>query len=199
MIAWMLLPAAALAQDLYLPAPPPDSAFVRIVHGGQGCPGGPGRVGDKKLGAIGDLAITPYVAVPKGQAAAAVGTLEATLSFDAGEYYSVACAGEALRAVKDARNTNLAKASLLLYNLTDQPGARLTTGDGKVEVIGAVAAQAEGSQAVNAISTDLALWLGDTKITVLEGVKLERGRAYSAVITSSADGPKATWVENATR
>jgi len=195
----MVFVATAAAQDLYDPAPPSDAAFVRLVHADASVSEGAAQISDKTLGSIGFQQVTPYVVVLKGSKTAQLGSQSATLSFEAGEFYTVAVLDGGLRNQQDARNTNLAKAMLVLYNYTDTPGARLTTGDGSLEIIASVAPDTQGSRAVNALSTDLAVWLGEDKITVFEGIQLDRSRAYSAILFDSPNGPTASWIENATR
>lgn len=195
----LVLSTRAMAEDLYPPAPPKDSAFVRIIQVDASAKPGPAKVGAQDLGTLEPGGITSYVVVPGGSAETQLGALSATLTYSTGEFYTVAPVAGALQVIQDARNTSLAKASIQLYNFTDQPDAKLTTGDGTVEVITGVAAGAHGDRAVNALTTDLAVWLGDQKVASFPSISLERSRAYSAVLTDSPDGPTAVWVTNSTR
>ncbi len=195
----LLAPGLAADEDLYPPAPPKDSAFVRVVQVDAAAAKGKASVGGNSLGAVAYGDITPYVVVPGGTAATTLGPLSAELAFAAGGFYTVATVGGKLSVIPDARSQSLAKSSIQLYNFSSTPGARLTTGDGAVEIIKDVGAGAQGDRAVNALTTDLAVWLGDTKVATFEGVVLERSRAYSALITDTPAGPKATWTVNTTR
>jgi hypothetical protein len=195
----LLASAVAGAEDLYPPAPPKDSAFVRVAQVDAGARPGKAAVGTHDLGTVGYGDVTAYVVVPGGAADTTLGSLSGKLDFSSGEFYTVAPVGGALQVIQDARSQSLAKASIQLYNFTGTAGARLTTGDGKVEIIKDVGAGAQGDRAVNALTTDLAVWLGDTQVATFPGVALERSRAYSAVLTDSPDGPKAVWIVNTTR
>jgi alginate O-acetyltransferase complex protein AlgF len=199
MLSFLLFSSLAAAQDLYEPAPPANASFVRVVHADADANTAPAIVSDKKYGPVDFRKVTPYMVVLEGSRDAKVGTVESSLSFEAGEFYTVALVDGQLQNQKDARNTNLAKALLVLYNYTDKAGARLTTGDGSLEIIASVGSQAQNSRAVNALSTDLAVWLGETRIAVFPGIELERSRAYSAVLIDTPQGPKAAWIENTTR
>ena len=195
----LVFTAPASADELYPAAPPKDAAFVRGIQASAQATTGPAKVGDKDLGKVEFGDITPYVVVSGGQHATALGGVSGTLDYSAGEFYTVVAHGSELKLIQDPRSTSLAKANIYLYNFTDQAGAKLGTGDGKVEVITGVGPWAQGDRAVNALTTDLAVWIGDTQIATFPAVTLERSRAYSAVITSAPDGPKAVWVTNSTR
>lgn len=199
LVSSLVCSAPALADELYPAAPPKDSAFVRVIQASSEVTSSPAKVGDQSLGKVEFGDITSYVVVPGGSHDASLGAVSSTLEFSAGEFYTVVASGSALTLIQDPRSTSLAKANIYLYNLTDQPSAKLTTGDGKVEVITGVAGGAQGDRAVNALTTDLAVWLGETRIATFPAVSLERSRAYSAVITAAPDGPKAVWVTNSTR
>ena len=199
LLSSLVVSAPASADELYPAAPPKDSAFVRVIQASAEARPGAAQVGDQSLGVVEFGDITSYVVVPHGQHATVLGTASGTLRFSAGEFYTVVAHGSGLKAIEDPRSTSLAKANIYLYNFTAEAGAKLTTGDGKVEVITGVAAGAQGDRAVNALTTDLSVWLGETRVATFPAISLERSRAYSAVLTAAPDGPKAVWVTNSTR
>ncbi len=173
-----LLVSVAAAQDLYDPAPPADSAFVRVINAPAATLGG------KPVSALKGAA-SAYVVVPQGPFDAKVGTATSKLNVEAGKFYSVVSNGGKVMLLADQAAENRAKALLTIYNLSKNPSVDLKTADGKTAVVAGVKTGASGSRAVNGITVDLAAFAGIKALGTLKGVKLERGNAYALVLTDT--------------
>jgi alginate O-acetyltransferase complex protein AlgF len=175
----LLLSSPALAQQdtgLYDPAPPADSAFVRVLNVTTGTLGG-------KAVTASSGAASAYVVIPQGSFDAKLGALSGKLTAVAGKFYSVFTSGGTLTVLTDQAADNRAKALLTIYNLSKRPTIDLKTADGKTSVISGVKPGSSGSRAVNGVTVDLAAFAGSTALGTLKGVKLERGSAYALVLT----------------
>jgi alginate O-acetyltransferase complex protein AlgF len=175
-----LLLGLALAQDtgLYDPAPPADSAFVRVINVPVATLGG------KAVTALKGAA-SAYVVIPQGEFAAKLGTTTSKLKVEAGKFYSVVNIGSKATLLTDQAAENRAKALLTIYNLSKSATVDLKTADGKTAVVAGVKTGESGSRAVNGITVDLAAFTGPKALGTLKGVKLERGNAYALVLTDT--------------
>lgn len=172
-----LLPLASAQDGLYDPAPPANSAFVRVLNAPSGTLGGKAVSAEKG-------AASAYVIIPQGDFEAKVGTVSGKLKVEAGNFYSVVVSGGKLVLLKDQAAENRAKALLTVYNLTKN-SLDLKTADGKTTVLKDVKAGESGSRAVNGITVDLSAFAGSKAVGTVKGVKLERGSAYALVVTDS--------------
>lgn len=178
-LLFALCTSVAFAQDgLYDPAPPANSAFVRVANAAAATLGGKAVTADKG-------AVSAYVVIPQGEFGAKVGTANGKLKVEAGKFYTVVANGGRLSLLTDQAAENRAKALLTVYNLSKAPSVDLKTADGKTAVVTAVKPGASGSRAVNGITVDLAAFAGTKAIGTVKGVKLERGNAYALVVTDS--------------
>lgn len=187
---------------LYDPAPPPGSAFVRVINATEAAElaatlDGAGWI---KTDALGPSAYRP---VPAGAHEAAIGGKSAALAIEAGQFYSVVADGDAaapgLTVMPDPKLDSMAKALISLYNLTDRPALSLKTADGKVAVIESVAAEATGNRQVNPLKVQFAVFEGDHPIATIDEVAIERGAAYSVIVTDIGGKLQAQWVRSSTR
>jgi hypothetical protein len=200
-VALFGLALPARAQDggdasLYAAAPPPGSAFVRVVNLGS-APAAV-QVADRALGSIASGALSPYVPVPKGDVRVTAAGRPASVTVDAGKFYTAvfgAAAGTPLLA--DPAPPALNKAGLVFYNLTDTAGVGLTTADGAVTVLTGVGPMAVAGREVNALNVGFAV-SGVGTVAPVPAVQLARGRVYSLVVRRTAAGAVATLVENQT-
>lgn len=172
------LVGTALAQEgLYDPAPPANSAFVRVAGlstatlGGKAVTAQPG-------------AASAYVVIPQGDFAAKIGSASSILKVEAGKFYTVVSIGGKLALLTDEAASNRAKALLTIYNLS-KSSVDLKTADGKTTVVAAIQAGASGSRAVNGITVDLSAFAGAKVLGTVKAVKLERGNAYALVVTDT--------------
>ena len=180
-----LLIGTTTAQDLaglYAPAPPPDSAFVRIINA-TATPLS-ATLGSKAATAP-KAGISTYVVVPQGNVAAKVGAANNTLAVVAGKFYSAVWNGKTFRLMTDVSADDRAKAQLTVYNLSTKPALDLKTADGKLSVVGGVKPGESGNRAVNGITVDLAVFGGSKALATFKGADLERGNAYAIVVTDS--------------
>ncbi|UQN06896.1 alginate O-acetyltransferase AlgF [Deinococcus sp. QL22] len=163
---------------MYDPAPPADSAFVRVINAPAATLGG------KPVSALKGAA-SAYVVIPQGEFAAKIGTVTSKLKVEAGKFYSVISNGGKVMLMADQAAENRAKALLTIYNLSKNASVDLKTADGKTAVVAGVKTGQSGSRAVNGITVDLAAFAGTKALGTLKGVKLERGNAYALVLTDS--------------
>lgn len=172
--------STATAQDngLYDPAPPANSAFVRVLNAPSA------TLGTRTVTAAKGAA-SAYVVIPQGEFEAKLGTAGGKLKVEAGKFYSVVASGNKLVLLTDQAADNRAKAVLALYNLSKSPTVDLKTADGKTTVVKGVKTGESGSRAVNGITVDLAAFSGAKTLGSLKAVKLERGSAYAVVVTDS--------------
>ncbi len=169
----------AFAQDgLYDPAPPANSAFVRVLNAPTA------TLSDKTVTADKNAA-SPYIVIPQGDFTAKLGSVSGKLKVEAGKFYSVIQSASKLVLLTDPSADNRAKALLVIYNLSKTPSIDLKTADGKTAVVSGVKPGESGSRAVNGITVDLAAFSGDKVLDTLKGVKLERGNAYALVLTDA--------------
>jgi len=194
----MILLSLLLAEEaaLYDPAPPPDSAFVRVVNATPGSAPIEVVVNGLSLSSVGYQQATHYAVVKGGERSLSAGPTTAELSFDSGAFYTVVLEGGTLSALSDTPNDNLAKARLTLYNLSDAP-VSLKTADGQVAVLEGVSPNGVEGRAVNAIPIELAVFSGDQSIT-LPKVTLAQGNSYSIFVTGT-DPVAAALVRDTTR
>ena len=196
----LMVATTGLADDgLYDPAPPPNAAFVRIVHARQVAGTISPDLAGKPLEALSFQQASAYVVVPEGQREAALGAGDAT-SFDAvaGGFYTLAALDGGSTVITDPINRNLAKTLVSIYNLCGAEQVSLRTADGATTVVDGVAAGQVGYRAVNPISVDLAAFMGDQSVQAFPGLQLERGAAYSVFVMGAAAAPVAVWVRNTT-
>ena len=181
-----VLSGIASAQDLaglYAPAPPPDSAFVRIIN----ATAAPlSATLGSKVATAPKAGISTYVVVPQGNVAAKVGAASNTLAVVAGKFYSAVWNGKTFRLMTDVSADDRAKAQLTVYNLSTKPALDLKTADGKRSVVGGVKPGESGNRAVNGITVDLAVFGGSKALATFKGAALERGNAYAIVVTDSS-------------
>jgi alginate O-acetyltransferase complex protein AlgF len=175
-----LLLGFALAQDtgLYDPAPPADSAFVRVINVPAATLGG------KTVTALKGAA-SSYVVIPQGEFAAKIGATTNKLKVEAGKFYSIVTTGSKVTLLTDQAAENPAKALLTIYNLSKSASIDLKTADGKTAVVAGVKTSESGSRTVNGITVNLAAFAGTKALGTLKGVKLERGNAYALVLTDT--------------
>jgi hypothetical protein len=169
---------------------------VRLLQAGAAA--APGEVGGTAVDALPPGGTSAYVVAAQGAVAVGLGGASHRLDAAAGGYYSVAWLGGAPTVFEDATSKNKAKAMLTVYNLSGVDGVSLTTGDGKVEIVAGVGKGASAHREVNALAVPLAVAVpGGAPVALGEQV-LERGGAYSVVVTGSGPALQATWTRATT-
>jgi alginate O-acetyltransferase complex protein AlgF len=183
----------AVAQGLYDPEPPANSAFVRVINAGSGelKPG----IDAVSYGAVGGFNASAYRVIPQGAHKLAAGAASKEVNVLAKRFYSVIVNGSDVQVLEDPSNPGQTKAGLAIYNLSKIGSVALKTDDGKTTVVDGVAPGTVKSQAVNAIKVGLAAFNGSSKIAAFPAVQLERGSTYSTIVFSES---KAVWVRSST-
>jgi alginate O-acetyltransferase complex protein AlgF len=186
-------PLSAVAQGLYDPEPPANSAFVRVINAGTAeLKAGIDAVA---YGAVAGQNASAYRVIPQGAHKLAAGAANKEVNVLAKRFYSVIVNGSDVTVLEDPANPGQTKAGLAIYNLSKISSIALKTDDGKTTVIDGVAPGTVKSQAVNAIKVGLAAFNGTSKIAAFPAVQLERGSTYSTIVFSES---KAVWVRSST-
>ncbi|GEM47008.1 alginate O-acetyltransferase AlgF [Deinococcus cellulosilyticus] len=187
---------ASAQEGLYDPAPPANSAFVRVFNPEK--TGVDVAVDKKTYGKINAFAASSYQVIPEGNRTLTFNKENSALKFTAGKYYTLVLQANQVAVLEDVANTNRAKALITVYNLSDSKNLSLKTADGKVTVLKDIEVGKSKSQAVNGIKVALSV-LNDTKaIEAFKETQLERGAAYSVFVTGSKGNYRAVWVQSTT-
>jgi len=195
----LVVPLSSADDGLYDPAPPPDAAFVRVVHAQPGTGELAPSLGSKSLDALAYQQSSPYVVVPQGERQASFGASgSAPFTVSAGSFYTVALATQGVVLLDDPINTNLTKSLLVIYNLSDIASISLRTADGATTIVDGVAPGTVGHRAVNPLEVTLAAWSGDAAIQAFDTLKMERGEAYSVFVMGTGSDVTAVLVANTT-
>ena len=185
---------------LYIPAPPADSAFVRFARGTREQEESAPRIDGRRLAPVPFGEAGDYVVVAGGGHRIRFAGHDETVVFAPGGFYTLAVACNAcpggLLVLTDESDLDRAKALLSLYNLGDAASVSLETVEGSLPVIQAITPGAAGSRIVNAIRVSLAATAGDLRIESFPAVVLERGSAYSVLVTGVEGHYSARLVRN---
>ncbi len=193
---WMGPAHAADDASLYAAAPPAGSAFVRVIQ--ADLTSGDGTVGATAVRGVESGEASAYVVAPQGSVAVGLAGAKHTLEATAGGYYSVVWLSGTAKVFEDTPAESRTKALLTVYNLSDQAEIRLTTGDGAVEIVGGVAPAATAQRALNALAVPLSVYGPSGLITAFPERVLDRGAAYSVIVTGIGDRTAAHWVQSRT-
>ena len=189
--------------DLYEPAPPPNAAFVRVLHAHPTLDVVTARVGEVEYGSLRYTEASPYRVVLQGERQVTVGSVLGNLEVVAGSFYTVAVIPDGdsrhLLIIGDTPNTNRARALVTLYNFTEIPAVDLKTSDAAITVLQKVEPYGSSSMIVNPITVTLAAFADGTVIGEAHEVRLERGAAYSVILTGTSEAPQVTWVQSTTQ
>jgi alginate O-acetyltransferase complex protein AlgF len=199
MIGSIVMMANAYADDgaLYDPAPPPNSAFLRIMSAA------PAAVADGKIGGnpvdLGDANVSAFVVVPGGKSAVEAGGKSGEVDCPSGKYCSVVfdlagAAGPAL--IVDEVLENPAKSGLHFYNLTDQAALTLFAPDQGVALFEGVPSGGMKFRQVGAVTVNLTVKAGDNEVAKIEGAALKRRTGHSVIVRGSSGSMSAAIVEN---
>lgn len=199
-VLWAVLWCAQVsAQALYAPAPPPDAAFVRVVHAAQDLAEVTPEVGDTVFDPLAFGAVTPYQTVTQGERTLQAGELNQTLEIRAGRFYTLALTGEGAVLLEDPTLENSARALLTLYNLSDLASVDLRTADGETDVVTRVAPGEAESIDVNPIAAAFGVFEADVPVATFDEVQLRRGEVYSAFVFGPAEAPSGLFEANTTQ
>ncbi|MDG1287760.1 MAG: alginate O-acetyltransferase AlgF [Rickettsiales bacterium] len=203
LFSWMiaaLVPftmAQANDDELYDPAPPADSAFVRVIHAASAMDKVSATVGGITYGELSYPALSNYRIVKGGQHKATVGTVSQELTIDAGGYFTIALndAGE-VKLIKDELLSNPAKARVYFYNFSDAAQGSLFAAEHGAAILDKVNANEGGSREVNALKLALQAKAGEAVVQEFKGVQLKRRVGTSFLVTGKAGAYKALMLEN---
>jgi len=201
----MVAPAAANAGNadagLYAAAPPPNSVFVRIVCAAADGHAAQAVIGKAKYSASAGTA-SVYKVVPAGKATVQIGTAAQAVTLTDGRYYTVVVSGPAAKpavaVIEDPRLDSKVKGLITFYNLTARPSLTLKTADGKAAVVAGVTPGHVGSRSVNSATTGFSVVDGNNAIGQIPAQTVERGNAYSSIVTEIGGKPKVAWVRSET-
>lgn len=197
-LAWAA-PVWADDSALYDPAPPPNSAFVRVIDArGKG----------EMQASVGEVAVTvpksgisPYIVVPAGEQPVALSTDAGKVTLAAGKYYTIAffvAGSPEPKLIEDELLTNPAKSGVYVYNFSDAATIALFAPQPKANVIGDLAPGLSAFRSVNAVTVDLALLAGSETVATFEKVALKRRSGMTFVVFGAAGARSGVAVANET-
>jgi alginate O-acetyltransferase complex protein AlgF len=182
---------------LYDPAPPPNSAFLRIMSAA------PAAVADGKIGgnpiSLGEANVSDFVVVPGGKSAVEAGGKSGEVDCPSGKYCSVVfdLAGSSSPAlIVDEVLDNPAKSGLHFYNLTDQPALTLFAPDQGVALFEGVPTGGMKFRQVGAVTVNLSVKSGDSEVAKIEGAALKRRTGHSVIVRGASGSITAAIIEN---
>ena len=192
----LLLPQMATAsdQELYDPAPPADSAFVRLINITSepvSATAGAISFNDVPAGSI-----SAYQILKAGEYPLNVGEASHDVTVESGHYYSLALSAEGVTPLKDALMENPAMATVYFYNLSAAPKASLRAPGFNTDIIADLEAGKHAHKEMNALELDIAVQAGDITVETFEKVALKRRTGYSFLVTGEQDTLQGVMVEN---
>jgi alginate O-acetyltransferase complex protein AlgF len=190
---------AAGDEGLYDPAPPPNSAFVRVIDArGQG--NLQVTVGEAAI-AVPATGISPYVVIPAGEQDVSLSTESKKLSLAAGKYYTIALfvgGSTEPTLLEDEILSNPAKSGIYVYNFSDAPSVKLFAPKPNAVVVDNLKPGSSAFKSVNAVTIDLALMDGPTKVADFNQLALKRRTGLTFVVFGSGAAKKGVAVPNQT-
>jgi alginate O-acetyltransferase complex protein AlgF len=182
---------------LYDPAPPPNSAFLRIMSAAAAV------AADAKIGGnpvnLGEANVSDFVVVPGGKSAVEAGGKTGEVDCPSGSYCSVVfdlagAAGPAL--IVDEVLDNPAKSGLHFYNLTGQPSLTLFAPDQGVALFEGVPSGGMKFRQVGAVTVNLTVRADNADVAKIGGAALKRRTGHSVIVRGEAGAITAAIVEN---
>ncbi|WP_040309850.1 alginate O-acetyltransferase AlgF [Asticcacaulis biprosthecium] len=200
-----LLPLSANAKNadagLYAAAPPPNSVFIRVVSTVEDGQTVNATIGKASYSVAAGTA-TAYKIIPAGTTQVRFGTKGKTLVVSDGGYYTVVIFGTRsaphAALIEDPKLDSKVKGLITFYNLTDRAALSLKTADGAAAVVDAVAPRKVGSRPVNSATTGFAVFDGTSQLGTVPQQTIERGNAYSSIVSEVGGKIKVVWVRSET-
>ncbi|MCY1398022.1 Alginate O-acetyl transferase AlgF [compost metagenome] len=178
---------------LYGPSAPKGSTFVRLYNAGTQQVSA--SVGNTNLSDVAPQASSDFSFMPQGDYSAKVGSQTVPVKLASDHYYTlVNNSGGQPQLVEEPPFKNKQKSLVRVQNLSDK-ALTLKTADGKTDVVKAVAAKGRGEREINPVKVSLALYDGDTKVSDLKPVALERGEAAVLYVTGTGSSLSPVWVK----
>jgi alginate O-acetyltransferase complex protein AlgF len=191
----LMLPQLAMADDaeLYDPAPPPNSAFVRVIQVGKAS--APATLAGKSF-TLKEKAISDYLVIPAGEQEFKAGAEKATLTIDAGKYYTLIATGSGKpQQAEDAQIKNPAKSMIYFYNVSDSAGS-LYAPVHKADIVSAEPGK-NVSKEINALKLAVDVKAGDKAVKSFKDVQLKRRIGTTFILMGSKGAYQAVQVGNA--
>ena len=180
--------------ELYDPAPPADSAFVRVLNGASAAAAS--TVGGYDFGQVQAPALTKYRVIKQGDYDVKLGAAAEKLTIEAGKYYTFALTGDSkIVQLSDELLTNPAKARLYFYNFTDTQ-ASLFAPEFKAAIADGVVPNSQDSQEVKAVKLTLQTKVAGKLVKDYTDVQLKRRVGTSFIVTGKAGAYKSLMIEN---
>lgn len=194
MVAAICAVSVVAQEGLYDPAPPANSAFVRVFNSSDAAFS---ATLDTKAYKGTARTATPYLVIPEGSRAFNVGKTATKFSIKAGKFYTITV-DDTASLMEDMTNTNRTKTMLSLYNIGSNSAISLKTADGKTNVIESVNTNSSKSIVVNGIKIGFAVFSDGKSVSIIPETQLERGSAYSVFVSGAKDALKVSWVKSST-
>lgn len=199
-LSLLLLPLAVVAADdaeLYDPAPPADSAFVRVVNAKADADVVKVSVGGVAYADLAYADVSGYRIVKGGTRAATIGAASKEVAIEAGSYATLVlnAAGDIIM-IEDELLANPAKARVYFYNLSDAASASLFAPEHGAAIVDGVASNAGNSREVNALKLTLQVKAGDVDVKDFPDVQLKRRAGSSFFLFGKAGSYQAAMIEN---
>ena len=194
-IALIILFAMALAvPSLYAPAPPPDSAFVRVINTSNASLNS--KIGSVSLAEnLGMASVGAYRVIKQGSHTISGAGKTQSLTLEAGYFYTLGWVDGNWVVIQDKTASSLAKARIGFYNFSSVQGVSLKTSDAKLTLFEGFTPNQYDMLQVNPVKVQLAVFAGSRKFE-LPLAQLQPNTAYSAVLIGSQANLKAIWVAN---
>lgn len=186
----MAIPAIAASEDegLYDALPPEGSAFVRFIHAQEIDGDIPPNVNGKDRDGVKFTGVKPYGVVAPGTVKAALGPATVEFEADPSSFYTLILQNDELRVFKDPTAESKLKSQIIVYNMTKRDDISLRTADGKVTIIGPLAANEIKDREINPIKVSFAIYSGDEKFADMVDWPLERKESYVVAVFERKDG-----------
>lgn len=181
--------------ELYDPAPPADSAYVRFIN-----------TGTKPINALlGNLTykqvegFSPYQVIKEGEYDASVDKTKQSVTLKAGTSYSLVYTKQGkkgrIATVVDAANADPSKAVVYFYNLSDKE-ASLRAPNFNTDILPGVPAGESRSVEINAVTVDVAMNVENVDVKTFPGIELKRRNGFSFLLTGKNPKYDGVWVMN---
>jgi alginate O-acetyltransferase complex protein AlgF len=197
-LAPLVLGLALAAPPLYSPAPPPDSAFVRVVNANSGASI---QVTAGTVTLASKLAygtVSAYRVLKQGMTGFDAAGKHTDLKLEAGRFYTLALERGRWASITDRSSADINKARIGVYNFSDRKDVSLKTADGQLALLENLEPDGYELVQVNPVKAQLAAFLGGKGLPFSE-VQLEANVAYSVIVVGNKTRVKATWVRNSTQ
>jgi alginate O-acetyltransferase complex protein AlgF len=195
---WLLafLSGTALAAPpLYSPAPPADSAFVRLINATSNASSA--AIDNASLAEqLKPAQVSAYRIFKQGTHVLVSGATKTNLTLEAGGFYTVALLAGHWWVNADRGASSLTQSRLSAYNLSKVDVA-IKTSDSKLTVWNKLQPEHYDMMAVNPVKIKLAVNVGKQSLPLPE-TQLEPNIAYSVIVVGDAKTLRTTWVRNTT-